>query len=413
MAATQPSTHIAILGAGPIGLEAALAAVDRGESFTLYETAPHVAGNVRRWGHVQLFTPWSMNVSPRMRRHLEAAGRPVINGPECPTGNELADLLLAPLAELPSIASSLKTGTRVLDIGRQGLLKHEQIGTPKRSSQPFRLVVRDQSGRERVDFASTVLDCTGTYEIANALGEGGVPAPGERAAESRILRHIPDLLAEPQAWAGCRLLLVGAGHSAQTAACDLADFAVRHPQTRITWALRRSDPGWAIDPEDPLPERSRLAERAAAIAAGSSDDFQILAGVTVDAIETNPEGLKVLLAGAKGEREVDVDLVLALTGYVGDSGLYRQLQVHECYATSAPMKLAAALLGQGSTDCLAQVGHGAATLANPEPGFFILGIKSYGRSGGFLMQVGWTQVEEAFSLIGPGAETVSGLADLG
>ena len=44
------------------------------------------------------------------------------------------------------------------------------------------------------------------------------------------------------------------------------------------------------------------------------------------------------------------------------------------------MKLAAALLGARGGDCLAQTSHGAETLANPEPGFFILGAKSYGRN---------------------------------
>jgi hypothetical protein len=406
--------HIAILGAGPVGLEAALAAVDRGDSFTLYETAPHAAGNVRRWGHVRLFTPWDMNVSPRMRRHLEAAGLPVPEGGECPTGHELVDRLLTPLAQLPEVAGSLKTGTRVLGIGRQGLLKHEEIGSAERAARSFRLVIRDQQGRERVEFASTVLDCTGTYEVANALGEGGVPAPGERAGDSLILRHIPDLGAEPQAWAGKRLLLVGAGHSAQTAACDLADFAEAHPGTHVLWALRRASPRWEIDPKDPLPERSVLARRAAAIAGGSSDAFEIRTGVTVEAIEVSAASLVVHLDGEGGARTQAVDLVLALTGYVGNAGLYRQLQVHECYATSAPMKLAAALLGQGSTDCLAQVSHGAETLANPESGFFVLGIKSYGRSTGFLMQIGWAQVDEAFSLIERApADAVSALADLG
>jgi hypothetical protein len=404
--------HIAILGAGPVGLEAALAAIDRGESFTLYETAPHAAGNIRRWGHVRLFTPWSLNVSPRMRRHLEAAGQPVPDGPECPTGNELADRLLTPLAQLPAIQAGLETGTRVLDVSRSELLKHEEIGTPARAAQPFRLVVRDQQGHERAESASIVIDCTGTYEIANALGQGGVPAPGERGAGARILRHIPDLDAEPQAWAGKRLLLVGAGHSAQTAACDLADFAAEHPGTRIVWALRRDEASWAIDPDDPLPDRSGLAERSAAIAAGSSDAFEIETGVTVEAIEGAAEGLMVHLTGEGGARSANVDLILALTGYVGDPGLYRQLQVHECYATSAPMKLAAALLGQGSSDCLAQVSHGAETLANPEPGFFVLGIKSYGRSSGFLMRIGWTQVDEVFSLL-EAVPSDSGLADLG
>jgi len=393
--------HLAILGAGPVGLEAALAAVDAGRSFTLYETAPHAAGNVRSWGHVRLFTPWDMNVSPRMRHHLEVADIEVPGGSECPTGNELADHLLEPLAALPSVAPHLRTATKVLSVARQGLLKHEEIGTDERARRPFRLVVRTADGRERVDQAGAVLDCTGTYEVANALGDGGVPAPGERSAEAHILRHIPDVDAEPEAWAGKTLLVTGAGHSAQTALCDLVDLAERHPGTRIIWALRRSEPAWTIDPDDPLPERSRLTERAAAIAAGASDTVEMLTGVTVDAVARTDEAVEVTLARADGSTlSRRVDLIISLTGYIGDAGLHRQLQVDECYATSGPMKLAAALLGQGSANCLEQVSHGPDTLVNPEPGFFILGIKSYGRSPGFLMQVGWNQVAEVFSLLG-------------
>jgi hypothetical protein len=97
---------------------------------------------------------------------------------------------------------------------------------------------------------------------------------------------------------------------------------------------------------------------------------------------------------------VSVDWVLSLTGSVGDHTLYRQLQVHECYATSGPMKLAAALLGESSADCLDQESHGAEALVNPEPGFFILGAKSYGRNTTFLMRVGWEQVDEVFELLG-------------
>ena len=106
-------------------------------------------------------------------------------------------------------------------------------------------------------------------------------------------------------------------------------------------------------------------------------------------------------AESNDREEVEVDRILALTGSVGDHMLYRQLQVHECYATSGPMKLAAALLGEagGSADCLTQTSHGAETLVNPEPGFFLLGSKSYGRNSTFLMRVGWQQVEEVFGLM--------------
>jgi len=135
---TTSKPHIAILGSGPTGLEAALAAADAGFPFTIYEAAPEVAGNVRAWGHVRLFTPWDLNVSPRMRRHLPDAPS---SATECPTGNELVEKLLAPLAALPSIAPNLRLGTRVVAIGREGLLKHEEIATAERGRRPFRLVV--------------------------------------------------------------------------------------------------------------------------------------------------------------------------------------------------------------------------------------------------------------------------------
>src|SRR3954467_10317437 len=70
---TQP--RLAILGAGPIGLEAALAAAERGWEFTVYEAGRSVGANVRDWGHVRLFTPWELNVSPRARRALRGASR--------------------------------------------------------------------------------------------------------------------------------------------------------------------------------------------------------------------------------------------------------------------------------------------------------------------------------------------------
>ena len=65
------------------------------------------------------------------------------------------------------------------------------------------------------------------------------------------------------------------------------------------------------------------------------------------------------------------------------------------------MKLAAALLsadGAGG-DCLAQGSQGAETLLSPEPDFFILGAKSYGRRSDFLIKLGVAQIEELLSLI--------------
>jgi hypothetical protein len=387
--------HLAILGAGPIGLEAALAAGERGWSFDLYEAGDAPAAHVRHWGHVKLFTPWSMNVSPRAR---DALGERAPDGDRLPTGHELAAGLIDPLAALPAIAPGLRLGRRVVAVSRQGLLKHEEIGTGRRGGHPFRLLVAGPSG-ETVEHADAVLDCTGTYGNPNALGDGGIPAPGERALTPSICRHLPRFDDEPEAWAGRRILLTGAGHSAQTAARQLAAFARDAPGTRVTWAVRAPNPGWGAVEDDPLPERAGLNATARELAAGASEAVEVRPGRVTETLR-GAEGDAVTVSLRNGGlEELEVDRVLALNGGVGDFGIYRQLQVHECYATAGPMKLAAALLGESGGDCLAQAAHGAETLENPEPGFFILGAKSYGRNSQFLLRVGWEQVRDVFGLL--------------
>lgn len=388
--------HVAILGAGPTGIEAALAASEAGWSFTLYEAGDGVAANVRDWGHVRLFSPWSLDVSPRMRRHLEGLGRSAPDDAKCPTGAELRAQVLVPLAASPVLEPHLRLGARVAAISRAGLLKHEAIGTEARGRQAFRLLIRGADGDERVETASAIIDCSGSYTHPNWLGDGGIPAPGEEAAASLISRRVPDPASDPTAWSGRTVLIVGAGHSAQTAAEALAG----DPSVRVIWALRKESAGWSVDPEDPLPERSRLTLAANELVAGANPNFEIRTGVVIDRFDRDGERLRVSLRGRNGEVDtVTVDRVLGLTGAVGDHAMYRQLQIHECYATSGPMKLAAALLGAGGGDCLAQESHGPETLLNPEPNFFILGAKSYGRNTTFLMRVGWQQVDEVFGLL--------------
>lgn len=406
--------HIAILGAGPVGLEAAVAAAQEGLSFTLYEAANDVAGNVRSWGHVRLFTPWSMNVSPRMRRALAAAGaEPPAEDEDCPTGRELVEELYRPAAGLPEVAAGLRLGARVVEIGRDGLLKSDEIGTGERAKQPFRLLIRSADGSERLERADVVLDCTGTYHNPNALGAGGIRAPGERLVEDRIIRRIPDFdvprfEGDAPGWGGRRILLVGAGHSAQTAARDLQGLVERVPETEVVWVVRSDRPGFGAVEDDPLPAREALVRRARELVSPDSP-FDVRLGRSVERLEPSHGGIVVTLMTRDGDTEaVTVDRVISLTGSVGDARMYRQLQVHECYATSGPMKLAAALLSSSGADCLAQESRGIETLENPEPDFYILGSKSYGRNNTFLLRVGWEQVDEVFSRLVPTASVVAG-----
>ncbi|MBW3638798.1 MAG: NAD(P)-binding domain-containing protein [Actinobacteria bacterium] len=370
--------RVAVLGAGPTGLEAALAAHQQGWDVTVYEQSAHVGAYVRAWGHVRLFTPWHMNVSPRA---AEALGVPV--GADCPTGTQYAEHLDRVAALLPDVRLS----TRVLSIAREGLLKNEEIGSAERGTRPFRLLVEGPEGAERIEVADVVLDCTGTYGNPNPLGHGGIPAPGERILAHRISHEIPLVDA---GWAGRRVLLVGAGYSAQTAARDLVAAGAE-----VVWAVRRAATTWGAVPADPLPDRAALVASSQHIASGAVAEAQVLTGVLVDELRPAGGGVAVVLRDAAGAvREVVVDEILSMTGSVGDSRLYRQLQVHECYATEGPITLAATLLGGEGGDCLAQSSAGVDALRNPEPRFFVLGSKSYGRNNTFLLRVGWEQVAE-------------------
>jgi len=403
----ETTPRIAILGAGPTGLEAALAAADAGYPFRLFDAADEVSGYIRSWGHVQLFTPWDLDVSPRMRRHLEGAGVAVPTGAACPTGAELIDRLLAPVSRLPEVAPHLRLGTRVVQVSRQGLLKNDEIGTPGRAEPPFRLLLADTDGREWIETADIVLDCTGSWGHPNPIGDGGIPAPGERDLADHISHAIPDLPQEADEWAGREILLIGAGHSAETAARDLAALAEDRAGTHIFWALRSPEPSFEPIADDPLPERSQLMAAAGRLARGASPHLTPIPGVVVESLQREPDDestdgrVVVTLRHRDGRlQQVTVDRIVAMTGAVGDATLYRQLQVHECWATSGPMKLAATLLASTSTDCLTQTSAGADTLKNPEPDFFLLGSKSYGRNTTFLMRVGWQQVDEVFELLG-------------
>ncbi|HEX6201003.1 MAG TPA: flavoprotein, partial [Thermoanaerobaculia bacterium] len=145
--------HVAILGAGPAGLDAALEAAARGWGFTLYEAADEPAGGVRSWGHVSLFSPWSIDASTRMRSALGNGrdGHAVPDTDVCPTGRELAETLLDRVAALPRVEPHLRLGTRVVAVGREGLVKNEEISTPERARRPFRLLVVGPDGRERIE----------------------------------------------------------------------------------------------------------------------------------------------------------------------------------------------------------------------------------------------------------------------
>jgi thioredoxin reductase len=398
----QETPRIAVLGAGPVGLEAALYARRLQLPVKVYERG-RVGEHVHRWGHVRLFSPFGMNATPlglaairaeSPRHDFPAAG-------DCVTGREHAAAYLGPLAK--ALGDAVRTDAQVVAVGRRGFLKGQAPGDARRGQQPFRLLVREGKGQERSEEADVVLDCTGTYGQHRWLGEGGIPAVGESAAAPHIAYGLEDILGDRRAHYACKtVLVVGGGYSAATSVCNLAALAEQHPETWTIWVAR----GSGTQPlrrlaSDPLKERDRLAGRANNLATRTDGNVEFHPQTVVEAVEcAGPDkGFKVSARVAGKPRTWEVDRVVANVGYTPDNGLYRELQVHECYASLGPMNLAAALLKHAGGDCLAVPAQGANALRNPEPNFYVLGAKSYGRNSNFLLRAGFEQVREVFTLI--------------
>lgn len=406
MAIDTPA-RIAILGAGPIGLEAALYARYLGYDVDLYERG-RACEHVRRWGHVRLFSPWRMNVTPlgvAALRAQDPAWRPV-DDDALLTGRELAERYWLPLAGSDLLVDGLHETTEVVGVGKAEFLKGELPGDDCRGDFPFRLVVRNAAGQERAAEADAVLDCTGTYGQPNWLGAGGLPAIGEQAAQARIEYHLPDLGGTDRArYLGRHTLVVGAGYSAASTVVALADLAREAPATRVTWVTRR-EPSAAEGPiarlaDDPLVERDQLAARANALAAAGAGPVAHRPGTLVDAVryDAAADRWRVELFGLHGGT-LEVDRIVAQVGYRPDARLHAELQVQTCYATEGPLRLAAHLLASDAADCLAQPATGVDTLRNPEPNYYLLGAKSYGRRSQFLLAHGHRQIRELFALLG-------------
>jgi thioredoxin reductase len=395
--------RLAILGAGPIGLEAALYAAALKLPFTVYERG-RVAEHLQQWGHVRLFTPFAMNVTPlgRSRILTEHPQAKLPDDNACITGREHVKAYLEPLANSPVLRDHLRFKHTILHIARKGHLKGDNPGDAKRGQQPFRFVVRDGNNAERHEEADVVLDCTGTYSRHRFLGEGGIPALGERQTAQQLSYQIDDVLGEKKAhYAGKTTLVIGGGYSAATTVVNLAKLAEQHPDTWVIWLARTTGttPLKRI-PGDPLKERDQLALRANTIATRTDANVEFHNQAAIDSVEGAwDRGFKVVGRLGSKPKTWNVERIIANVGCTPDTDLYRELQIHECYASLGPMNLAAALSKHGSGDCLTIPAQGPATLRNPEPNFYLIGMKSYGRNPHFLLKTGFEQVRDVFTLI--------------
>jgi len=387
----------AVIGAGPIGLAAVAHLVERGFSPLVFEGNATIAAHLESYRHVQLFSPWRYNVDPAARRLLEAAGWSAPDGDFLPTAGAMIDRYLAPLAALPQIAATLRLSHRVQSVSREGLDKVKSKG---RDAAAFVIRAATPEGVREVR-AWAVIDASGTWGKPNPLGANGLPAIGEVENAARIVYGMPDILGRDRArYAGKRVLVAGAGHSAAGNLLALAKLAEEFSGMRITWALRgrnfaRIFGGGA---SDGLPARGALGMRLKRLAESGRLDVQ--ADFRTEAIRATDDGLVIEGRRASGEpRSIEgIDEIVVAAGARPDLAIASELRVRLDPWLESTEQLAP-LIDPNVHSCGTVRPHGHRELAHPEARFYTVGAKSYGRAPNFLVATGHEQVRSVVAAL--------------
>lgn len=379
---------IAVIGGGPVGLAVAAHLIARGLPVKVYEAGPAVGSNIRDWGHVHVFTPWRYCLDPVATKLLFRSGWRTPEPDSFPTGDELIRDYVEPLAALPEFGGVIETGARVTAISRLGI---DKVVSHNREALPFVLVVKTAEGVRR-DLVRAVIDASGTWRTPNPIGAGGLPAEGEEMFADRISYGIPNVLGKDRSlYAGKTTLVIGSGHSAGNALLDLARLAQEEPGGTTIWATRSADLSriYGGGDADQLPARGELGFEVRRLA--ESGRVKLVTGFSTVAVREAAGGVIVEGETSEGRRSIGpVDRIIAATGQRPDLSLTRELRLElDPWLESA--KALGPLIDPNLHSCGSVPPHGHRQLGHPGPGFYTIGIKSYGRAPTFLLLTGYEQ----------------------
>jgi N-acetylglutamate synthase-like GNAT family acetyltransferase len=395
--AARTDLPVAVIGAGPVGLAAVARLIERGIEPLLLEAGGEVGTSLRDYGHVRLFSPWRYDVDQAVAAQLEGTGWTAPLPDELPLAAEIVDRVLRPYAALPDVQRALHLNTRVVAISREGF---DKVKTTGRESAPF--VIRAVQHGQPVEFrARAVIDSSGTWATPNPLGANGLPAIGERENADAIFYGIPDVLGRERArYSGRRTLVVGAGHSAANALLALAELAERAPGTHLAWAVRSPvlTRVFGGGDADALPARGQLGSALKSLR--DSGRMEFLSGLRIGEVVRIGATLTVRGSDAQGRPVAleGIDQIVCATGQRPDLGVVSELRLRLDPWLESTESLGP-LIDPNLHSCGTVRPHGHRELAHPEPGFYTLGVKSYGRAPTFLMATGFEQARSVVAAI--------------
>lgn len=392
---TSEELPVAVIGAGPIGLAAAAHLAQRGMPFVVLERGDSVGAAAQEWGHIRTFTPWKYIVDAAAEKVLAPTGWVMPATPIPPTGAELTEHYLQPLAA--ALGDTVRVGRAVTVISRDGADKAKTVG---REARPFLLRMSLPDGSTEELRARAVIDASGTWGSPNPLGSSGLPARGEQEAAAFLVGPLPDVLGrERHRFAGKRTVVIGAGHSAANTLLNLARLADEEPGTQLVWAIRGGDPAriYGGGEADQLPARGQLGLDLRRLV--DEGRLELVAGFATTALEPDGDVVTVVGRTPYGERRLEgIHNVAAATGFRPDLDLLAEVRLDLDPGLEAPRQLAP-LIDPAFHSCGTVPPHGHRDLAQPEDGLYIVGMKSYGRAPTFLITTGNEQVRSVVAAL--------------
>ena len=167
------------------------------------------------------------------------------------------------------------------------------------------------------------------------------------------------------------------------------------PGTEVVWAIRGNEARrlYGGGEADQLPDRARLGtDLRSTVSAGAVEQ---VTGFSITALHVAHDGRTVAVVGRTptGERTIEgIHNVAAATGFRPDLAMLSEIRLDLDAGLEAPRQLAP-LIDPAFHSCGTVPPHGWRELAHPdEPGFFVVGMKSYGRAPTFLITTGNEQV---------------------
>jgi len=387
----QQTLPVVVIGAGPVGLAAAAHLMTRNLPFLVLEASADVSASFRSTKHVRLFSPWRMNIDVAAARVLESSGWLPPNPDGKPTAGELSSEYLQPLAR--ALAPHIRFHARVSAISRRGFDKVKTVG---REQASFLLHVLSDGREEQLE-AKAVIDASGTWATPNPMGVNGLPARGEAAHAARIRYGMPDILSsERSRYANKHVLVLGSGHSAAGSLIGLAELAQTERGTRISWAIRSSKLQriFGGGAKDGLPDRGALGSNLRALT--EAGRLELISDFQVEAVSAEQDQLRVHGSGSRAI--AGLDEIIVATGARPDLSLARELRVRldPWLESTEPL---APLIDPNVHSCGSVPPHGHRELTHPEPGYYAIGAKSYGRAPNFLMATGYEQARSVVAAL--------------